>query len=84
MIVDVYDTYATAPAGTLLHFEAIVPTGTTLDEARRLVHDYVGGVDPEVEMEWSSQRVYRDPRAIQELQQAGLHTVSLKPLRAAG
>ncbi|MCA8991904.1 MAG: DUF2024 family protein [Planctomycetaceae bacterium] len=84
VIVDVYDTYATAPNGAVLHFEAVVPTGTTLEEVGRLVHEYVGGVDPEIEMEWTAQRACRAPRAIRELQQAGLHTVSLKPIRAAG
>lgn len=84
MIVDVYDTYATAPTGVILHFEAILPAGATQAEASQRIHDYVGGSDPEVEMEWTSRRLCSDAEVLRELRRCGLCTVSLNPLRAAG
>ncbi|MCS7465398.1 DUF2024 family protein [Stieleria sp. ICT_E10.1] len=81
MKYDFFDTYATDPDGTVLHFDAIVPAGTSQRVVRRLIHGYVGGDDPEIEIQrnrWKSSGHGRiDVAALAELQQHGFAVVPL-------
>ena len=82
MLVDVYDTYATAPCGTLLHFEVSLPAGTTPEAAARIAHEYVGGTDPEIETELTRRNANLHETAqwevIRDLQQDGYAIMPLK------
>tara|TARA_R110002049_G_scaffold285698_4_gene466968 strand:- start:86343 stop:86666 length:324 start_codon:yes stop_codon:yes gene_type:complete len=51
MMIEVYDTYATSAEGKLLHFDAIVRAGTCQQDVKRRIQDFVGGDDPEIEIE---------------------------------
>ena len=78
MKVDVYDTYATAPDGRLLHFDFYVPSGSSQSEVGRLAHIYVGGKDPEIEAERRlASQITRDPTIMVALRSEGF---SVQPL----
>ncbi|WP_182866432.1 DUF2024 family protein [Rhodopirellula sp. JC639] len=81
MKYEFFDTYATGPRGAVMHFDAIVPKGTSEHDLRRLIHDYVGGKDPEIEIrrnDWkSSGRGRVDAAAIAALRQHGFAAVPL-------
>ena len=77
MRVDVYDTYATGPTGCLIHIDFVVPAGTTSFEVERLVHAYVGGIEPEIEAECVGKGTpARDEEMTTELNQQGFSVQS--------
>jgi len=81
MKVDVYDTYATAPDGSLMHFKFHVPEGTSHSEVVRLAQIYVAGEDPEIEAERRyTNLVTRDPSILIDLRRNGF---SVHPLHSA-
>jgi hypothetical protein len=51
MKIDLYDTYATAPNGTLMHFHMMVPAGVSRHQVLTLIHALIGGDEPEIEAE---------------------------------
>ena len=78
MHVDVYDTYATAADGGLLHFDFYVLAGTEMSEVERLIHRLIGGADPEIEAELrSANLLVSDPGILVELK---AQSSSLQPL----
>ena len=79
MHVDVYDTYATAADGGLLHFDFYVLAGTEISEVERLIHGFVGGADPEIEAERRCANLLMSDPGILIVLKA--HGSSLQPLR---
>ncbi|MCA9125078.1 MAG: DUF2024 family protein [Planctomycetales bacterium] len=82
MKVDIYDTYATAPDGRLMHFDFHVPAGTSQRDVERLAAKHVGGTDPEIEAERRVTNVLtQDPSVLSMLKGEGfimqpLHSVA--------
>lgn len=50
MRLAIYDTFATAPSGAILHFEVFAPFTALQTVVEPLVALHVGGSDPELEM----------------------------------
>ena len=80
MKVDIYDTYATAPDGRLMHFDFHVPAGTSQRDVERLAAKHVGGTDPEIEAERRLKNVLaHDPSVLAHLEREGF---SVQPLHS--
>ncbi|MFG0254312.1 MAG: DUF2024 family protein [Rhodopirellula sp. JB053] len=89
MKMDVYDTYATASDGTILHFDSLVPAGTCRTEVEQFVDDFVGAPDPEIEIaldRWKSSGQFPiAPTAIAKVEQCGFAVSQLRRIaRDAG
>ena len=53
MVIDCYDTYATAHDGSILHFDVVVAAGTLKGIVEHVAAQFAGGHSPEVEAELS-------------------------------
>ncbi|EMI54863.1 DUF2024 family protein [Rhodopirellula sallentina] len=89
MKIDVYDTYATALDGTILHFDSLVPAGMRQNEVEQLIHDFVGADDPEIEIaldRWkSSGQTPIAPGTLAKVERCGFAVVPLRRIgRTAG
>ncbi len=83
MKLDVYDTYATASDGSLLHFDVFVVAGTPVHTVSQVAHDFARCDDPEIEMElnlWKSSRIDSvDAEALVAVHRKGFAIVPLSP-----
>ena len=89
MKIDVYDTYATASDGRILHFEALVRSGMCPQEVEKRIHAFVGAGDPEIEMEFdrwkSSGHAAVNPAVLAIVERDGMAIVPLIRMhKAAG
>jgi hypothetical protein len=72
MVIDCYDTYATGPDGSILHFDVVVAAGTLKAIVEQVAAQFAGSHSPEVEAKFSCRVLAAQARVTTE------HRIELK------
>ncbi|QEF97790.1 hypothetical protein Mal15_18340 [Stieleria maiorica] len=87
MGIDAFDTYATGPDGSLVHVDVRVPEGTKTEAVTRIIREFAGASDPEIETQKrrgkSRDKMFLSDLVVNEARMRGFCIVPLQPPRRA-